>query len=1009
MVKLGTKSIARQKEYSGGKITQQVGVKPTQASIQRQQVSKAEQERRKRENERIAAENKRAEEEYLAEKVAVERQQKVINTINQRLKSQSYAEGTPSWMNKAEAKQYQQAMDSASSSSAYYETSQSTPGRYDLLPEGEIYFKGGAEGTFTSIAPTTIKPEMVSVKYESTKPDYVSTGPLGDYIDISKPGGFEAAVKEYGVSSTEVKRYEDLGYTSKESMVLARESERVGGMSFTPEYSESLLPQKEKSFAEKTIEFGKEKYEGGGVIAGVSTSFVPSKIGIGFPGTEEQSKRIITEPKEELKRVARGTGLGVSFGSGSMLLGSAIYNIPTAMELGKETVYSSKRQKELTIATEQFNIQQQKWTDPLTGEFTGTEEQFGILETQKKDIDILKGELVTRKATKKELAIQFGTSMAGAALFGGAFTGAGMGLKKGGMWAVSKTPAWLGKGMTYAGTGIEKGTQFYFTSKFMGEGIDIVGSLKRNEWELAKLRTAELGGGITGYTIGARGSTKGIEKGVDLWKYRKLKELPLAEWGTKPFWKPTEGKYVFMKRYEGFKLFQPSSYKPTIKGTKKGQFLGRQWKRIPFEVEASMKGKSEVSAWKIDHKTKKISWTTEKATAFPFDKPSTHLKWFQKYGYREYGLPGTPKQLKGKPFGYSATGEAWKGTEFEVKPFKYKGGEIDMGAYQYYSGKGVSGYFYRLGGRKYPISFKGSLFGDVGTPTTYAGYFESIKKGKGGREVKGKQDGRELKAYLFKEKMKPGEGVIPGMKQEVELTTTFTERKPFAEKYYQKIFGRKVPIIEQTFGTEGSSISSNLPKIKDTGSGISSLPEYPTTRVYLFGGVSSSSYTPQVSISSIPIVSSKKSIIKESKISSSIIKPSYKPISYKPTSYKPSSYKPSSYKPSSYKPTSYKPSLYKPSSYKSSRISEPPYYPTSRITTPPRKTPTKFPSFPQLGGRRELKFPFERKKRKISRRPSLWAAGEKITAYKIGKSEASGLGIRPIIIEKPKKKRRKKK
>ena len=605
------------------------------------------------------------------------------------------------------------------------------------------------------------------------------------------------------------------------------------------------------------------------------------------------------------------------------------------------------------------------------------------------------------------MGTQFGVSLGSAALFGGLFTGAGYGLKKGGMWAVSKAPAWLGRGLTYAGTGIERGTQFYFTSKFMGEGIDIFGSVKRKEYELAKLRTAELGGGITGFMIGSWGAKKGIEKTTDWWKYRKLKELPMAETTTKPFWKPTEERYVFMKRYEGFKMFKPSTWKPTLKGAKKGQFVGRQWKRIPFEVEASMKGKKEATFWKIDHKTKKITWVTEKATTFPIE-PSKHIEWFKKYGYREYGLPGTPKQLKGKPFGYSATGEAWKGTEFEVKPFKYKGGEIDLGAYQYYSGKGISGYFYRLDGRRYPFSFSGSIFGDITTPTTYAGYFESIKKAQAIKEVRGKQEGRELKAYLIKEKYQPGIPIVPegktAWKQEVEAVITFTERKPFGEGYKFSLFGRKVPIIQQTFGTEGSSFSKGLPIIKDTGTGISSLPEYAPLRIYLYGGVTPS-YTPIKAEYSPPVMKEYKASSDVSKISSSITSSLKSSKISKPSSR----ITPPSYKPSSYKPTSYKPISYKPSSYKPSGISETPYYPPSRITTPPKKPFGLPPSFPRLYGRKGIKFPFKRKSTKLKRKPSLWALGAGITSPEFGELEKSGLGLRPIIIKSKKKTRRRKK
>jgi len=1015
-MKLGTESLARQKEFTGGKLTQQVGVKKTQAQIQRERTyaqAKAKQIREQKEIEATqqklknvsladygtayeklpssqkqyfkTPESIKSSKEYKKYEEAISRQQNVANVINDRLRGEAFSEGAPSWMNASEQAQYQQAMDSASSRAVY------APGTYidpsglgysmredyamkELGEQGGTYY--GEEFKYTAPVPST----------------------------STKGFNFEVAAKEYGVSTTEVKRYKDLGYTSKEARILARESENVGGMTFSPEYSKSLLPVKQ----EEKKSWVEEKYDATGKYFGVSTSLVKPQIGFGFPGVGEQSKRLVTEPEAELKRAARGTGLGVSFGGGSMLLGATIYNIPRATDIGKETVYSSQRQKELTIATEQYNVQQSKLINPSTKEFIGTEEQFKQLEIERENIDVLKEELKTRKATKKELVYQFGVSMGSAALFGGVLTGTGFGLKKGGSWLVSKSPSWLGKTMSFTGTGIEKVTQFYFTQKFIGEGIDIAGSVKRKEYELAKLRTAELGGGIIGYSVGARISKSGIDKGFDLYRTKGMKELPIADYTTKPFWKQTEGKYVFMKRYEGFKTFKPSTWKPTLKGYKKGQFIGRQYKLLPFEVQASMKGKKDVSYWKIEHKTKKVSWVTEKATAFPFDKPSTHLKWFEKYGRREYGLPGTPKEVSGKPFGFSATGEAWKGTKFDVKPFKYKGGEIDLAAYQYYSGKGISGYFYRIGGRKYSISFKGSLFGDTSTPTTYAGYFKSVKKGSGAKEVKGTQDGRELKAYLFKEKMKLGEGVIPGVKKEVELTTTFTERKPFAEKYFFKLFGRNVPVVQQTFGKESSSFGAGLPTIKDVGSGVSSIPSYTPTRVYLFGGVTTP-YQSEVSMSEIPSVSYKSNVIKEFKVDSSIIKSSYKPTSYKSTSYKLKSYKPTSYKPTSYKPTSYKPTSYKKSSYKSS-LYEPTSYTSSsssRIIQPPKRTPGKFPSFPKIGLGKEIGLIKYKKKRKIARTPSLVALGQKITAYKTTKGEASGLTIRPIIISKPKTKRRK--
>ena len=857
---------------------------------------------------------------------------------------------------------------------------------------------------------------------EIAKPSYVSTTPFGtDYFDLTKPGGFEAYGKAYGKpveppKEPVIKRAKDwLGEAVYGSRIIAG--------------SNWIKPQEFKDFQAQqnvTSDF----------LGLESKNLTGSEYRKEFWGIAY--KKGYEEPIKEFPQIKKGyTLIGATsyFTGAPLLFGTAVSNIPKIMEFGKASTLSAGRQKELNKAIEDFNIKQSdfetKWlgtTDAISGEFKGTEEQFksyskdfNLIQKQSEDIKKLEGELKTRKASKKELGLELGISFATAGLFSAAFAGGSWGLKKGGTWLVGKSPKWLGKSLTYAGKGAEKGVTFYFGSKFLGEGIDIAGSYYTKDYEIAKLKTAGLVGGIAGFTAGSRLATGGLDKVSDIWRRKGATKISLAEDTTKPFWKESEGKYVFMKRHKGFKLREPGSWLRSLgikkastgKKFEKGSFIERQYRIINPKAKASVQGKKQLSYWEIDHKTKKIKWVTEKVDKFPFDKPSQHETWFKKWGTEEYGLTGLPKEFKGKAFGLSATGEAWKGSEFSKQPFKFDGKEIQLAAYQFYSGRGASPHFFRLGER-YSVNLGGSLFGEQTSPTLYAGFFGKVKgKGRAIKEVKGVQGGRDVKYFLFKDRTNLGDLRLPKLKKEVEGVTEFTERFVLPEKSYFNLGGRSIILEKQTFGTgiPGAS-TKNIGGINIKSSPILQ-PSYPTSspvKIQLmgFGSYPKTSYQPSTS-SYLKSSYKPSSYLKSSYKPSSYLRSSYKPSSYLGSSYKPSSYLRSSYKPTSYKPTSYKPSSYLGSSYKPSRYRTPPYRPGRYRRTPP-KTPTiiRLPKLPKLGGTSTL-FKGRAGKKAPTRRASLFALGEGIFSTKPYKAEFSGLGIRPIILKPTKTKRRRKK
>jgi len=169
MVKLGTVALARQREYAGGTTVQQLGIKPSQAEVQRVKTATAERERIRKENVRITAANKAAQEKYLAEKAGIDaanaRRAWLYSKINARLKGQDYASSAPKGLSQAEQKTWDNAMSSGASASVY-------AAKYGLYPTGEIKYKVGEElvSSYKVIPQTKLQPEpqLVQIKKPGT-------------------------------------------------------------------------------------------------------------------------------------------------------------------------------------------------------------------------------------------------------------------------------------------------------------------------------------------------------------------------------------------------------------------------------------------------------------------------------------------------------------------------------------------------------------------------------------------------------------------------------------------------------------------------------------------------------------------------------------------------------------------------------------------------------------------------------------------------------------------------
>lgn len=166
---------------------------------------------------------------------------------------------------------------------------------------------------------------------------------------------------------------------------------------------------------------------------------------------------------------------------------------------------------------------------------------------------------------------------------------------------------------------------------------------------------------------------------------------------------------------------------------------------------------------------------------FPSAPTKTHLSYFM-HPRKGLRLPSVPKGLEKKGFGFHATGKPLKST---VVSEKY--GQV------FFSGKGVSVNFLRI-----PHGYtKPTFMPRFGRPTVYAGYFDKVVPLKAVKELRLPSGGRY---YVFPKPTTPGVAYLPLRKTEVEaVLQPGTKMVPVAKRFYFKLGGRRVPIVEQVF------------------------------------------------------------------------------------------------------------------------------------------------------------------------------------------------------------------
>lgn len=466
------------------------------------------------------------------------------------------------------------------------------------------------------------------------------------------------------------------------------------------------------------------------------------------------------------------------------------------------------------------------------------------------------------------------------------------------------------------------GKLFEFAPKTMSSVAIYSGSKRFKE---AKTPEDKVGGA---FLIGAGGFGLGVGLKTTIRdNYFKIKgeELKLADETIKPF--VNYNKAVFMKRYKGLEILDTSTYLPFLNSQKKGTFIEKRFNIISPEVKAYYKDipLDKVSYYKPIIEGKKLigfKFVKEKTTAFPYDNPKTFKNYFEFTNKAVYGLPKLDiSSLKYetkyfsndiklsndyvKPFTrrnkkiYMRRQEAislfkpstilnylegYKRGQFLKQQYKFNnynlfgysatavGGKIkDIGeAGQFYSGKGISEGFLRLG-NKYNNDIGFSLFG--AEPYVYASYGKKAIVTPKAYEIKIKNPyekrGKPIKKYIFPgTNIEEGNFYIPTNKREVQALT-FGKLLPIRQKYYFKIGGRVVPIRENLVIDKpeklGFEVLNKLETPKPSilpGKNSKYKGEYNLGKSSSLSGYSNKGFLP----SSI-IYASKKSSIKKSSIS----------------------------------------------------------------------------------------------------------------------------------------------
>lgn len=363
----------------------------------------------------------------------------------------------------------------------------------------------------------------------------------------------------------------------------------------------------------------------------------------------------------------------------------------------------------------------------------------------------------------------------------------------------------------------------------------LYGFAKYQQYKTYK-QTSEFGGEVflietLGEISGFELATGTIKKSYDKFK-NKLDNLDLetvkqADISQKGFLRENKltGKVerVYMERYKGFRLSKPRTWIQSLQGYQKGQFTGRTYKYLPDELVAYYQYGGDVNIYSSRKGGEIIK--TVKAEPFPYEDPSTHLRWFKERNIAEYPVPRKselPVNIKGKAFGYSATPSEWTGKEFSPNKIYYEDDGLKVlntkGAVQYYSGKGASGGFWRVFKRGAYTEEVGKIATD---PILYAGYFDDVAINPAIKEIKGVDTaGRELKAYLYsKDTGIAGTLNLPVYKREVEGTVEISSRIPIRKEFAINVAGWKIPIEEQVFGRVADLSQVQMDKIvKNIGS-----------------------------------------------------------------------------------------------------------------------------------------------------------------------------------------------
>lgn len=520
--------------------------------------------------------------------------------------------------------------------------------------------------------------------------------------------------------------------------------------------------------------------------------------------------------------------IGLNFNAGISIIPNKKNSISFEEVVNKsgEKYSNLPRNKRDALVIELQNLEQGN-VDKTTNTWVGSEEKYNVYERKYNEYETLNQQVKNRTKGQiiKEESLSFiysigkslPTTSGGLAYRGVEVYAGGKVLKAGGQ-VISKIPAWIKTPVDIGFTGLtiysvkEKLTNPEVSSK--GLTMDIVFA----SWMVAPK------------------VVKGGRKVQDIWRTRDMEKIEMPPVEAQPFYRKSPSgdvQAVYMRRYEGFKIFKPKSWIETMQGYKKGQFTKRQYRVIAPEVQASYEGKG---------------WGTN----FPFDNPKKHYDWFTGKNIKEYGVPkrsNLPGDIKLKEgFGFSATGEEWSTMEI---------GE----AGQYYSGKGVSVRFLRIDNKYSNLLGEGKM---GKKPIVYAGYFKKVNVNPG-YEIKVpnpyESGGKPIKKYVFRNPTGQGILNIPGFKQEVE-GVVYGSRVPVRKQFYFNLGGRRVPIEEQVF-TEGMSetqINKFAKGRRVSGPQYSSLPSMPKNSYY--SNIMSSLF------SSVSYVSSNSRVSRKSKYSS---------------------------------------------------------------------------------------------------------------------------------------------